>query len=80
MNQILRFWLVMVPLLVGFTATGYLSATFFLHDSRIISAGPDVRLLLTLVALVGYAGFAGVILLFGSSSALPVSDQRDRNT
>jgi hypothetical protein len=67
MNQALRFWLVLVPLILGVTATGYLSLTFL--QPTVVVSGRNMRLLVTLLALTGYGLFAGSTAVFGRTGS-----------
>lgn len=53
MNPFVRFWLVILSLVVALSSMGYLSISFFLPESAMVVASQEARLGIVLLALAG---------------------------
>jgi hypothetical protein len=53
MNYLVRFWVVVLSLITGISALGFLTMSFIFPEATLFSAaGPEGRLLVTLIGVV----------------------------
>lgn len=57
MNQIVRFWIVILSFAVSFGAFSYLFLSFWAPDAHLVTDGTEIRLLVMAIAVVGIGVF-----------------------
>lgn len=75
MNQIVRFWILIVTFTIGFGAFGYLFVSFWEPDAYLVTTGTEVRLAATAIALVGIGLFTWAAVFAGSSEPGTIASQ-----
>ena len=71
MHDLVRFWVVVLSLLTGISALGYLSLSFLFPDVPAFAVGSATRLLVVLVAAVSI----GVVVWSSTTHGDVVSEQ-----
>lgn len=74
MNSVVRFWLVVLSLLVGVAALGYLFVSFLFPGAAFVVQDPTTRLVATVVGVTAIGVFVWAAAFVEPGS----SDQRDQ--
>jgi len=74
MHALVRFWVVVLSLLTGVAALGYLSLSFIFPDVPLLAVGPGTRLLVVLVGAVAIG-----VVVWSSAAHGDVVQERPSN-
>jgi hypothetical protein len=74
MHDLVRFWVVVLSLLTGISALGYLSLSFIFPDVPAFAVGSTTRLLVVLVAAVSIG-----VVVWSSTTYGDVVSENPRN-
>jgi hypothetical protein len=75
MRQVVRFWVIVLSLLASIACVGYLLLTFWFPDAVLVATRRDVRLGVTIVAVVSIGLFTWAAAVLSEPEVETTPDQ-----